>query len=122
MTTSAQDFLAYFWKALSKMVSYCLEHGERSQQFFELSQDVFMKLDSSDRDKLDLTSYIKNLSSLLLEHEHQEVQEAHSTKRWFQLIFTVCWPRIDRLGHPWTLGPSQNVYQRDKIVNEKDDD
>lgn len=74
-TTSGKDIVSYMWSNLVLLIPQSLKHEKTSQQFFEIALVVLRAIDSSGDKDLDLPTYIRDWSSLLLQHKHDEVRQ-----------------------------------------------
>ncbi|CAI6334505.1 unnamed protein product [Periconia digitata] len=61
-----------FWKMISPVLPYVVEHPDRSLQIFQLADEVFRKYDESNRDEATLRSYLSTWSDVLLHYRQDE--------------------------------------------------
>ena len=71
------------------MIPHSVTCGERSYQFFDIALVVFRSIDEVGRENLQLATYIRDWSNLLLNHIHDEVgrKEEGTRKRTNDLQF-----------------------------------
>ena len=62
-----------FWGKCATIIPQSLDHGENSQQFFEVALTLFRSIDHASQENLEFGRYIEEWSDLLLEYTHTEV-------------------------------------------------
>ncbi|KAI9827937.1 MAG: hypothetical protein M1819_006880 [Sarea resinae] len=70
--TTPKTFSEFFWRIFLKILPQAVQHPDQSQQLFNVSLSVFRAVGAHARDDLDLESYTKDWSHLLLSHKHDE--------------------------------------------------
>ena len=70
--------MLYFWVKCAAIIPQSLEHGDKSQQLFDVTFCLSQTLDQTSQGNLDLERYIQDWSDLLLKHKHTEVCRKYS--------------------------------------------
>lgn len=73
--TPVETFVSFFWDTVSSLLPQAIEQPGQSQQLFELALSILRAMGPGLRNDLDLASYIRQWSDLLLKHRHEEVCE-----------------------------------------------
>ena len=70
--TGPPGFVTYFWHQVVALLPRAVENHGRAKQFFEVSVDVFRRLDAETRNDLPFRSYVLDWIELLLTVKHED--------------------------------------------------
>lgn len=71
--TKAHEFVSFFWEAFVAMIPGTVHFPQYTEQFFDVALEVFRCADEKLQAQMPLALYLQSWTTLLLEHNHDEV-------------------------------------------------